>query len=249
VNESARAYYAALAPHYDGLATHRPKPLQSLARALARALQLDPADLLADLCCGTGLFSRELLRLVPLRSQIVAVDASEPMLERIQARVDAGIRPVAMDATSFAEFPVRYDKILLKDGIGHFPDAAALLRALRERLATGGRLLVADLAPDSQTWLFKEARRRWESLYRRPDEIAALMEVSGLVAAIGSVTVRQRLAPADLIELVAKRYAPVLATFDDAELRKGIDEIRERCANVDRLESVHRFDLVTGLRE
>jgi SAM-dependent methyltransferase len=168
------------------------------------------------------------------------------MLERIPESVNERIRPIAMDAMSFAEFPVRYDKILLKDAVGHFSDTASLFRALRDRLAPGGRLLIADVAPESQSWLFKEARRRWESVYRRPEETAALLEASGLQAGIHSVTVRQSLSAADLLELLEKRYVPVLATFDDAELAKGIDEMRARAAKLERLEGVHRFDLVSG---
>lgn len=246
---SLRAYYAALAPHYDALPNHRSKPLQAVARAIARALRLEPDDLLADLCCGTGLVARELLRQVPLRSQIVAVDASEAMLDRVDPGPRAGIRLVHMDAMSFAEFPVRYDKILIKDAITDVPDAAGLLRALRARLGAGGRLLVADLAPESQGWLFKEARRRWESLHPRPEETAALLGASGFEAvAVGSVRVRQRLSLEDLATLVEKRWVPVLASFDDADLRKAVDELRERGAAVDGIDQVQRFDLVTGLR-
>jgi hypothetical protein len=43
---------------------------------------------------------------------------------------------------------------------------------------------------------------------------------------------------------VRRRYAPFLSTFDDAELRGGIDELRERLAPLDRIELPHRFDRV-----
>jgi SAM-dependent methyltransferase len=246
VNKGAQAYYAALAPHYDGLPIHRPMAVQTVARAVARALQLETEDLVADLCCGTGLVAHELLREVPLRNQIVAVDGSKAMLDRVGEHLR--IRTVEMDAMSFAEFPVRYDKILLKDATAHFPDPSSLFRRLHERLAAGGRLLVADLAPESQTWLFKEARRRWESLHRRPEEIAALLEGAGLQASVASVTVRQELTLADRLELARRRYMPVLATFEEGELRARIDEVRERCAAAESLEVAHRFDLVVGRR-
>lgn len=246
-SERARAYYAALAPHYDGLPHHRPTTVRAVARAAVRALRLEEGDLLVDLCCGTGLVSREILRQFPLQYQIVAVDASEAMLDRLRANGDPAIRPVAMDATAFSEFPVRYDKIFVKDAMGELADAGELLRRIRERLETGGRLLVAETAPESQTPLFKEARRRWEARAPRPDELAGLMQQAGFRVTTGSLRVRQRLTKEEVLDMVRKRYAPVLATFDDADLRTGMDEMRERYAHLGWIEMVHRFDLVIGL--
>jgi SAM-dependent methyltransferase len=248
VNERKEAYYTALAPHYDGLPHHRPAPVRAIGRAVVRLLRLEEADLLADLCCGTGLFCAEILRQRPLRYQIVAVDASQAMLERVHARCDPSIRAVAMDATAFSAFPVRYDKILVKDAVGELEDAGDLLWRIRERMGRRGRLLVVETAPDSQTALFKEARRRWEAVALRPQEVAGLLERAGFRVATGSLRLAQRLAPGEVLDMVRKRYAPVLATFDDAELAAGIDEIRERYANHDQVELVHRFDLVVGSR-
>lgn len=246
MNERTQGYYAALAPHYDGLPHHRPAPVESVTRAIVRALQLGEEDLLVDLCCGTGLFCREIVRQQPLRFQILAVDGSQAMLDRFCARADAGIRPVAMDATAFAAYPVRCDKILIKDAVGDFPDVGDLFRRIRERLVPAGRLLVAETAPESQTPLFKEARRRWEALALRSDEIAGLVERAGFRVARGTLRVAHRLAKRELLEMVQKRYVPVLATFDDAELQAGIDEMRERFADGDSIELPQRFDFVIG---
>jgi SAM-dependent methyltransferase len=246
VNARTQAYYAALAPHYDGLPHHRSAPVRTVARALGRALRLEAEDLLVDLCCGTGLFAREIRRQRPLRYQIVAVDASPAMLERLRAHWDPGIRPVAMDAAAFSAFPVRYDKILVKDAVSEIPDPAGLFGLLRERLAPGGRLVVVETAPDSRTALFKEAYRRWEALAPRAEELAHLVEAAGFRVRRSSLRVRQRLAKRDVLEMVESRYAPILATFEDAELDAGIGELRERFAAVDWVDVPHRFDLVIG---
>jgi hypothetical protein len=58
--------------------------------------------------------------------------------------------------------------------------------------------------------------------------------------------VAHRLAKRELLEMVQKRYVPVLATFDDAELQAGIDEMRERFADGDSIELPQRFDFVIG---
>jgi ubiquinone/menaquinone biosynthesis C-methylase UbiE len=248
VNQRTQAYYAALAPHYDGLPHHRPELVREVARAIVRALRLGQGDLVADLCCGTGLFCSEILRQRPLEYQIVAVDASQAMLERLRERSDPSIRAVAMDATAFSAFPVRYDKILVKDAIGELEDPEDLFRRIRERLGRRGRVLVVETAPDSQTALFKEARRRWEAVARRPEEVASLLEQARFRVATASLRVCQRLALDEILDMVGRRYAPVLATFEDAELDAGLDEIRERHVNGDPVELVHRFDLVIGAR-
>jgi ubiquinone/menaquinone biosynthesis C-methylase UbiE len=248
VNQRTQAYYAALAPHYDGLPHHRPEPVRAVARAIVQALRLGEGDLLADLCCGTGLFCSEILRQRPLEYQIVAVDESPAMLERVRARCDPSVRAVAMDATAFSAFPVRYDKILVKDAMEELEDPEDLFRRIRERLGRRGRVLVVETAPDSQTALFKEARRRWEAVARRPEEIASLLEQARFRVSMASLRVCQRLALDEVLGMVGRRYAPVLATFDDAELCAGLDEIRERHAACHSIELVHRFDLVMGVR-
>lgn len=246
MNRSSRGYYAALAPHYDELPNHRAAPVREVARAVVRALQLENDDLLVDLCCGTGLFCREILRQQALRHQVLAVDASQAMLDRLGAHSDPAVRSVTMDATEFSEFPVRYDKIFIKDAVRELPDAGGLFRRLRERLRPNGRLLVVESAPESQTSLFKEARRRWEALAPRPEELAGLLEQAGFRVAQGTLRVRHHLAKHDLLEMVERRYAPVLATFDDAELHAGMDEMRERFADRDWVDLQHRFGFVIG---
>jgi hypothetical protein len=47
--------------------------------------------------------------------------------------------------------------------------------------------------------------------------------------------------------MVYRRYTPVLATFDDVELRSGVDEIRDATADLATIELVQRFDLAIGL--
>jgi trans-aconitate methyltransferase len=241
-----QAYYAALAPYYDGFPHHRPATVRAVARSLVRALRLEAADLLVDLCCGTGLFSREILRQRPLQYQIVAVDSSPPMLEHL-ARHSATIRPVAMDAATFLEFPVRYDKIFIKDAVGDLGLEAEFFARLRERLQPGGRVLVAETAPDSQTPLFEEARRRWEALAPRPEELATSIEQAGFRVATRSLRVHHRLAKDEFLDMVYRRYTPVLATFDDVELRSGVDEIRNATAHLTTIELFQRLDLAVGL--
>lgn len=241
-----RSHYAELAPRYDGLPHHRPALLRAVGSAIVRALRLQKRDLVVDLCAGTGLFSREVVRRAPLAYQILAVDGSPEMLAGLRSRSERGIRPVTMDAQLFSAYPMRCDKVFVKDALAHLPDPAALFADLRARLAEEGRLVVVEMAPDSQTPLFKEALRRWEAVQPRPEAIRSMLEGAGFRVESGCVEVRQVLPRADYLHMVEARYVPVLATFDDGELWEGLGEIRERHGAADGIELTHRFDLVTA---
>jgi ubiquinone/menaquinone biosynthesis C-methylase UbiE len=131
-------------PFVAAVTLGRYRPL--LAREVVR-LGLGPADRILDLCCGTGLLSRELARRLGPDGEVVGVDASEAMLE--QARLAGGrVVYVRAEADSLPLPDGHFDGVTLFLGLHEIAQAARLpaLREVRRILRPGGRGLVLDFA-------------------------------------------------------------------------------------------------------
>ena len=115
------------------------------------ALRLRPGDAAADVGAGPGYFTLRLARAVGPDGRVYGIDAEPRMLELLARRAaDAGvlnIEPVRAEALPLPPLPC--DVILLVNAYHHFPDGPAVLRALAERLAPGGRLAVVDYHPEA----------------------------------------------------------------------------------------------------
>ena len=117
-----------------------------LAREVVR-LGLDPADRILDLCCGTGLLSRELARRIGPDGEVVGVDASEAMLEQAR-RAGGRVVYVRAEADSLPLPDGHFDGATIFLGLHEITQAARLpaLREVRRVLRPGGRGLVLDFA-------------------------------------------------------------------------------------------------------
>jgi len=117
-----------------------------LAREVVR-LGLGPADRILDLCCGTGLLSRELVRRLGPDGEVVGVDASEAMLEQAR-RAGGRVVYVRAEADSLPLPDGHFDCVTLFLGLHEIAQAARLpaLREVRRVLRPGGRGLVLDFA-------------------------------------------------------------------------------------------------------
>ncbi len=97
---------------------------------------------LLDLCCGTGL-STAAVRAVYPRASLVALDASEGMLEEARRKTELGARFVLGDATDPAAAGIEgtFDGILMAYGIRNVPEPDRCLANLRSLLKPGARIV------------------------------------------------------------------------------------------------------------
>ncbi len=164
---------------YDERAARLYEPLMALStlgrygrlvtREVAR-LEFRPRDRVLDLCCGTGLVTRELARHLGPAGEVVAVDASEAMLERAALLATAAAREreapaergprggpgpapkinhIRAQAQSLPLPDETFDWATLFLGLHEIAPAARLpaLREVRRVLRPGGRGLIVDFAP------------------------------------------------------------------------------------------------------
>lgn len=108
----------------------------------AERLKAPPGGRLLDLCCGTGL-STEAVRAVHPEAELVALDASEGMLEQARAKTELDARFVLGDATDPAAAGVEgpFDGILMAYGIRNVPDRDRCLANLLALLKPGARIV------------------------------------------------------------------------------------------------------------
>ncbi|MFC7221229.1 class I SAM-dependent DNA methyltransferase, partial [Streptomyces polyrhachis] len=142
-----RGHYDELAAEYDEHWVYGPDYVPWMAGRIAEALRLGPADRIADIGSGTGLFAREVAERVRPRRPILCVDPSEAMLDQLGTPPPPGLAPIVASAEDIAEGRVQLpyeqlDAMWLKESVHHVADPARTLRGLAERLARGVPLCV-----------------------------------------------------------------------------------------------------------
>jgi SAM-dependent methyltransferase len=111
------------------------------------AMRLSPGDVVADVGAGAGYFALRLAQVVGPTGRVHALDV-EPRLAAVlvdRAR-EAGLANVhsvvSRDEQPLPPEPCR--AILLVNAFHHFPDGAGALRALADRLAPDGRIVLVE---------------------------------------------------------------------------------------------------------
>lgn len=231
VRRDVREHYEGLATEYDEHWVYGPDYIPWMAGRIAEVLRLSPADRIADIGCGTGLFSREVAKQLQPDQPILCVDPSEPMLRQIGTPPPPGLTPMVASAEDIAEERVglpyqRLDAMWLKESVHHVTDQARTLRGLADRLAPGGRLLVVMLPATIQYPLFRAALDLFEEVQPDPVDIQAHLSAAGLEAGLRHVEHELRIDRDRYLGMVRARYMSLLSMFSDAEIEKGIEEMR-----------------------
>jgi ArsR family transcriptional regulator len=143
-------FFERVAEHYDKLAV-RFATGQARQRAAAHLVQR--SLVVADLGCGTGYMAQPLAGLV---TRVICVDRSSAMLERARERLagtalELEFRPGAFDALPIADGEV--DALVAGMVLHHLADLDAAVREMRRVLVPGGRAVVLELFPHTQTWM------------------------------------------------------------------------------------------------
>lgn len=162
---------------------------------IARLLMgLSPGDVVLDVACGPGNFSREFARAVGNDGLVVGIDASRTMLERgVADLIAAGLPNLALIRGDATELPVgdaTFDAVCCFAALHLFADPFGGLDEMRRVLRPGGRIALmtsvrrkVTLPPLKPVVERVSGMRMFES-----DEIARALQDRGFA------NVRQRLA-------------------------------------------------------
>ena len=121
---------------------------------------LDPTATLGDLGAGTGHFTAHV---APFVGRVVAVDASDEMLEAAHDRLD-GTPNVDLRRGDLEDLPINdgeLDVAVLLLVLHYVVDPPTILKEARRALKPGGRLIVVDMRPHSREGYLEEMGHVW----------------------------------------------------------------------------------------
>lgn len=233
-------HYERVAPDYDEHWSYDPDYVRRFSQAIVDALRLTRSDLIADVGCGTGLYSRSLAAEVEPERPILCVDPVPAMLGRVPG--SPRLQPLAGSAEDLATgqvpLPGRPDAIVLKESFHHVVDREATLEGLAGLLSRHGRLLIVMLPRTIHHPLFREAHQRFGELQPEPAAIVDMVSAVGLRASVSYRTFHTAIDRERYVRMLEARYMSVLGEFSDDELRAGIAQFRHAYRN----DPVLRFD-------
>lgn len=140
------------------------------------AMHLKDGDVVADLGCGTGFFTRRIAKAVAPSGKVYAEDIQPQMLDLLKKYVaEEGITNVipVLGTETDPKLPRgRMDWILLVDVYHEFQEPAPMLAKIREALKPGGRIALVEyraedpsVAPDvppPHRMSIQQILREWE---------------------------------------------------------------------------------------
>lgn len=243
-------HYQRVAATYDELWTYDPDHVQQFSRAMINALRLIPSDAIADIGCGTGLYTRALCEELRPSRPVLCVDPTPAMLDRLPA--SPSLRPLLASAEDLATgrvgLPVAgpLDAVILKESIHHVTDRRRVLAGLASMLSNHGRLLVAMLPRSIHHPLFQAAHERFEALQPEPDAIVDLLSEAGLRASVSYRTFHVTVDRERYVHMLESRYMSVLDDFSESDLAAGIDQFRRAYRDDPVIRFDDHFAFVTG---
>src|SRR5882672_492631 len=112
------------------------------------AMAVRPGAIVADVGAGGGFFTVRLARAVGATGRVIAVDVSEPELERLRARLDreglTNVETVRGDAGDPHLGSASLDAAVIVNAYHEMVDYQAMLHQLRTALKPDGRLVIVE---------------------------------------------------------------------------------------------------------
>ncbi len=153
----SRKFFSGVARRWDSV---REELFGSDSEMLPLFGLLNPSATLGDLGAGTGHFAA---RVAPFVSRVIAVDASDEMLEAARDRLD-GTANVELRCGDLEDLPIddgELDVAVLLLVLHYVVEPEAVLREARRTLKPGGRVVIVDMRSHSREGYQEEMGHVW----------------------------------------------------------------------------------------
>lgn len=239
-------HYQRLAKDYDEFLYYSPEFVRALTAKMIEKLQLAPTDLLADVGCGTGMYSLDILKQVDLEQPVIGVDPYPEMLAQIPD--EAPITPLAEDALTFSRREAHFDKVLIKETIHHVEPREEFFANIHGRLPAGGVMLLVHVPPDVKYPLFEAALARCLGWHADPDELVEQLQQAGFDVQRDALDYEHTLPRDHYFKMVQNCYMSVLTSFSEQELEAGLAEMNAKYVAEPVLRFTDHFDFLTATK-
>jgi cyclopropane fatty-acyl-phospholipid synthase-like methyltransferase len=130
---------------------------------LTAQLEINPADVVLDLCCGNGLIAQHL---APKCNSVTAIDVSEHLLDQIDIQQHSNITVKCQDIRSLEFEEHTFSKIVFYAGVQYFTlqETVVLFNNFMKWLKPGGILFLGDIPDEEKRWTFFNTPER-EGVY------------------------------------------------------------------------------------
>jgi SAM-dependent methyltransferase len=169
-NPAAADWAAARGDKWSGQLAGLEATLAAVDEPLIEALRLEAPARIADVGCGGGGTTLEILRRAPAGSVVHGFDISPANIDSARARIPAGERAIAFtvaDVAIVAPPSEPYDRLVSRFGVMFYDDPPSAFANLARWLTPGGRFAFAVWAPP--------ADNPWMTIVR--DAVAEVVDV------------------------------------------------------------------------
>jgi ubiquinone/menaquinone biosynthesis C-methylase UbiE len=143
------ALHSRLAAAYESSEPHfRAENVAKVTRRFVRLVSDTGAKRMLDLGCGTGFMINIARQHV---SQIVGVDVTQAMLDRVDTTGPAAIELVRQDSGAYEGPPASFEIVTAYSFLHHLADVMPTFRTASRALVSGGKFY-ADLEPNWHFW-------------------------------------------------------------------------------------------------
>jgi ubiquinone/menaquinone biosynthesis C-methylase UbiE len=138
---------------------------------LVEQLKVKPGDVVADIGCGTGYFSRRLAKKVGAKGRVLAVDIQPEMLDLLTNKMAelkiSNVRPILGTITDPKLPAAAVDVVLLVDVYHEFDHPYEMMEAICRALKPGGRVIFVEFRAEDPKVPIKPVHKMTEAQVKK----------------------------------------------------------------------------------
>ncbi|MCW5211620.1 class I SAM-dependent methyltransferase [Desulfobulbus sp. TB] len=237
-------HYNKLASKYNEIWAKSQNLIDKISIEIIQHLQIDVNhDQIVELGSGTGIYSKAINNLYKPNKNIICVDPSEKMLNKINS---TQIKIICKDAISFSINKIEYNKIFMKEVIHHIRKKDLLFKNIYHQLPQNGILLLILLPKEIKNPLFIEALNMYKKLQPDYHDLEVKLIKQGFQVTTDFFDYHMSVDKIEYFKMIKMRYMSFLSCFSDKEIENGINSIKEIYKNDKILSFNYRLVFITA---